>query len=468
MVVVAVMVRRAGHCGGGVAEMGRWGKGGGPTIITSPCGGSHHIVKLRRTEFSNLKQKMNKSVKRIVPAGDPRIIIPAVFTNVSLGGVLSRLHYTITILKSRSVILDFSSCKSVFEAGMLPLMPILGRYRKISKVHFSLILPKDETLSSLFIRTNWAHLIDPFKYNYDENITNPHCPAFRFGNPGEQFSAVDKVLSVVLNSMPVSRDLLKAIEWSVNEITDNVINHAGPNSTGYVQAMFFRDSNIVEFVVADAGIGIAKSLGLHDHKIALERAIQEGVTRNAKTNQGNGLYGSFQIARAAQGQFNIYSRFASLRLSPQGTVKLADEKIPYSGTAVRWNMRTDASDVISRALRFRDESHTIAFDYLDRFDVDGEIVVNVKSQFVSLGSRDAGIRALSFIRNLLESTPNAINLDFSDVNIISSSFADEVLGRLFVELGPVGFMTRIKLKNADRETMALIDRAIVQRSGMSH
>lgn len=27
MVVVAVMVRRAGHCGGGVAEMGRGGKG---------------------------------------------------------------------------------------------------------------------------------------------------------------------------------------------------------------------------------------------------------------------------------------------------------------------------------------------------------------------------------------------------------------------------------------------------------
>lgn len=28
MVVVAVMVRRAGHCGGGVADWGVWGKGG--------------------------------------------------------------------------------------------------------------------------------------------------------------------------------------------------------------------------------------------------------------------------------------------------------------------------------------------------------------------------------------------------------------------------------------------------------
>lgn len=130
-------------------------------------------------------------------------------------------------------------------------------------------------------------------------------------------------------------------------------------------------------------------------------------------------------------------------------------------------MRTDASDVISRALKFKDESHTIAFDYLDRFEVDGELIVNVKSQFTSLGSRDSGRRALSFVRNLLSSTSSAIILDFNEVNIVSSSFADEVLGRLFVELGPMTFMTRIKFKNADRETMALIDRAIVQRSGMT-
>ncbi|WP_297515610.1 DUF3800 domain-containing protein [uncultured Caulobacter sp.] len=36
MVVLAVMVRRAGHCGGGVAEMGRWGKGGGISCSDLP------------------------------------------------------------------------------------------------------------------------------------------------------------------------------------------------------------------------------------------------------------------------------------------------------------------------------------------------------------------------------------------------------------------------------------------------
>ena len=405
--------------------------------------------------------------RKAPPSGDTRLIIPAVFTAGSLNGVLSRLHYLISHKRQRNITLDFSACSKVLEAGMLPLMPILGRYRKLNKTDFTLIMPRDEALAYLFLRTNWAHLIDPFKYSYDESLVTPQCPALRFSTSDEQFSAVDKIIRVVLASMEVSRDLLKAIEWSVNEITDNVINHAGSNSTGYVQAMHFRERGIVEFVVADAGVGIAKSLGVHDNKLALEQAIQEGVTRNPKTNQGNGLYGSFQIARASQGQFNIFSRFGSLYLSEDGTLKISESKVPYSGTVVRWNMRTDASDVISRALKFKDDSHTIAFDYLDRFEADGELVINVKSQFVSLGSREAGQRALSFLRNVLSASSEVIVLDFEDVNIVSSSFADEVLGRLFVELGPVKFMTRIKLKNADRETMALIDRAMVQRSGMT-
>jgi anti-sigma regulatory factor (Ser/Thr protein kinase) len=412
------------------------------------------------------QRKLSTKIQGFSP--DPVITIPAVFSRQTLPSVLGNLHYLITVRRDRNIVLDFSSCQRVFEAGMLPLMPVLGRYRAINKVHFALILPKDDRVSGLFRRSNWANLIDPFKYEYDENPTGSHCPAIRFSTSDEQFSAVDNILNVVMNSMTVTRDVMKAIEWSVNEITDNVINHSGSHPTGYVQATWFRENNVVEFVVADAGMGISKSLGINDNRLALERAIQEGVTRNSNTNQENSLYGSFQIARAAQGIFNLYSRFATLSLTQDQEVMIRQEKVPYPGTAVRWNMRTDASGVISKALKFKGESHEISFDYLDRFDIDGEIIINVKEQFVSLGSRDAGHRALTFLRNVLTSSGDAIVLDFDNVNIVSSSFADEVLGRLFVELGPMVFMTRIKFKNADKETLSLIDRAIIQRSGMGN
>ncbi|WP_432815008.1 STAS-like domain-containing protein [Sphingorhabdus sp.] len=61
-------------------------------------------------------------------------------------------------------------------------------------------------------------------------------------------------------------------------------------------------------------------------------------------------------------------------------------------------------------------------------------------------------------------TGNAVIIDFSDVSVISSSFADEVFGKLFLDLGPMKFMRMIQISNAASVVEALIDRAIALRS----
>ena len=53
--------------------------------------------------------------------------------------------------------------------------------------------------------------------------------------------------------------------------------------------------------------------------------------------------------------------------------------------------------------------------------------------------------------------------DAEGAGVISSSFADEVFGRLFLGMGPRAFMTRIEMRNVDSTFEGLIDRAIVQR-----
>src|SRR5437660_4581721 len=46
-------------------------------------------------------------------------------------------------------------------------------------------------------------------------------------NATEQFDAVDRSINVILQSIGgLDRSRLKALEWSLNEITDNVLNHA--------------------------------------------------------------------------------------------------------------------------------------------------------------------------------------------------------------------------------------------------
>ena len=80
-----------------------------------------------------------------------------------------------------------------------------------------------------------------------------------------------------------------------------------------------------------------------------------------------------------------------------------------------------------------------------------------------LGSRTGGVRVRRQIENLLSDQDHVV-IDFSDINVVSSSFADEVFGRLFVDLGPRAFMSRIVLHNVNSTIDGLIDRAIVQRT----
>ena len=84
---------------------------------------------------------------------------------------------------------------------------------------------------------------------------------------------------------------------------DNVTNHAQSSIGGFVQATAYKQSNSVEFVVADGGIGIPMTMKLNDHAQALREAIDEGRTSDKTKNAGNGLYGSFQAAVLSGGQF---------------------------------------------------------------------------------------------------------------------------------------------------------------------
>jgi hypothetical protein len=56
-----------------------------------------------------------------------------------------------------------------------------------------------------------------------------------------------------------------------------------------------------------------------------------------------------------------------------------------------------------------------------------------------------------------------IIIDFTDVPLVSSSFADEVLGKLFMELGPMTFAQRLDFRNLSSIVRQLTDKAIAQR-----
>src|SRR3546814_3921186 len=90
-----------------------------------------------------------------------------------------------------------------------------------------------------------------------------------------------------LGAIPdLARSDFAALEWSINEITDNVIVHSESPIGGLVQvSTFVRNQKVVEYIVADAGLGIPATLRSGRPEIgtdtdALDRAIREGVTRD--------------------------------------------------------------------------------------------------------------------------------------------------------------------------------------------
>lgn len=370
------------------------------------------------------------------------------------------------------VILNFAECGAVTEAAMLPLLPILSGYRKSHNVRFRMVEPDDDQLKRLFVNTNWAHFIEPEHYEFRDQ-SGEQVPAQCFASEADMDPIIAAVAHLLLTSMNIERETLTALEWSMNELMDNVLTHAQSPTGGFVQATAYHTVGRVEFIVADGGIGIAKSMGLFDHERALGSAIAEGRTRDRETNMGNGLYGSFRIATLSRGQFEINSGYGLL-YAPEPNLAgphmaeytTMNRSIPYNGTAVRCGVGVNDPDLLAKALVFGGRTHEPPYDYVERrYGGEGdEMVFSVKDELgQDLGSRSGGRRARQVVENLLREDREVV-LDFSDIPVISSSFADEVLGRLFVQMGPRAFMSRIRIQNANPTIEGLIDRAILQRT----
>jgi STAS-like domain of unknown function (DUF4325) len=54
-------------------------------------------------------------------------------------------------------------------------------------------------------------------------------------------------------------------------------------------------------------------------------------------------------------------------------------------------------------------------------------------------------------------------LDWSAIPLVSSSFADEAIGKLYAELGPLTFGSRVQNINMERLVRSLVEQAIMQR-----
>lgn len=342
------------------------------------------------------------------------------------------------------------------------------------QIDFDLVLPEDDNLQRLFKNSNWAHLIAPKKFALSDFSSPIHMPAVRYRDSDEQHRIVNDILDKMLTSITgFNRSHFKAVEWSINEITDNVLVHSESPSGGLVQFTAMKNAKRVEFVVCDCGIGIPKSLRSSGLDVgsdvdALSRAIEQGVTRDKSIGQGNGLYGSYQIAIKSGANFSLHSGNATLYYAAKTGMHTRKEATTMVGTTVVCAIDYTQPLLLEDALKIKNQKQK--FSPVDLVEIkyestaDGNIIFILKDESVSFGSRIAGTPVRKKLQNLISFLENnKVVVDFQDIHLISSSFADEVFGKLFLALGPLEFSTKLELRNVDSTIKLLIDKAIVQR-----
>lgn len=371
--------------------------------------------------------------------------------------------------------LDFSQTDRAYAEGMLPIISSLDAQRD-HLTAVNLDLPQAPGLRSLFETRNWAHLLAPSRFTANERRHDSFLPARRFLDHKDLTDSITLAMDIVLQALELRRSVLSALEWSLNEVADNVLNHAACDTGGFLQVETLIPKNELAFTVSDAGRGILASLtssGRHDltqDTEAIGEAVKQGVTRDPSAGQGNGLAGSLRIASASGGSISIVSGLGYFSVYTDEESGELQDRVSHSsqrfhGTTVQVRIGLTRDFQLEDALALQDVPY-YPDDIIDvRYTNEREdLEFRLADHSIGFGTRRAGRGVRTKIRNLLDAEPQKrMIVDCDGVPSISSSFADEVFGKLFAAMGPLAFSSRVQLIQMDELVRQLVDRAIVQR-----
>ncbi|GAA1661755.1 STAS-like domain-containing protein [Microbacterium lacus] len=326
-----------------------------------------------------------------------------------------------------------------------------------------------------------THVFEPMTIDrfvrYETHLTHN---VWMYRSEEEAQKIADKFVEALVDQVRCENGVVDTFNWCLYEVMDNVFQHSGAEA-GFVMMQLHKSTRQCVIAIGDSGGGIQRSLALSPHegvdrskvrdaRSAIEYAVQQGVTSKGKLNQGNGLYGLARASEINGGRLRIVSGRGTWSNDPDspGSNDLNRPLLDASdnhATLVDWRLHCAAPVRIEDALGGR----TAGGSFLEAIEApEGYHRVGVLEIEEALGSRAKGAEVRTRLNNYLVAGADMIVMDFSGVGVISSSFADEVLGKLAVELGELEFRRRVFVDSASPTNRGLIERAIALRieSGM--
>jgi len=273
-------------------------------------------------------------------------------------------HYTVVseFIKSmyhglkrgyKEFILDFENIRQAYPAVRTPIAGII-EYHRGNDIDFEIDYASN---SDGYLST--THISSPLTISENVNVLSRASldNVWRFRNFEDVQNLVDAFIKEVAQSEICETGVLEGLTWCLNEVMDNVLQHSIVEC-GYAMGQIHQSKKRIAFCVYDYGQGIYNSLKNSSHSPrhpidAITLAIKEGITRDRRIGQGNGMWGLHNIVKSNLGRLVITSCSASYML--RGNEIQTFNKVPYlskknGGTIVDFQLDYSKGISIAEAL----------------------------------------------------------------------------------------------------------------------
>ena len=374
--------------------------------------------------------------------------------------VLAALYHRAGKQGYHDLVLDCSKAESAFPNVLVPLAAMMAFYRTRYETDMQVVGLTDYLKQTRF-HAPWVSAEATDKISFLDRVW-----AF------SHFEHVGQLVNGIVHDLEARTQfqdgVLGGIEWCLNEVMDNVLQHSSPGRPPLGHVMAQVHSNRVAVCISDCGQGLLKSLSTfarrpRSDEAAIYLAVQEGVTRDSTIGQGNGLWGLHNIVHNNGGRLAITSGSSSVTWSQDdcethGSQLFVDRE--SKGVTVDFQLnakkRISLREALNGHMPFR-------CSLITREDEYGHQRFPIKDQPGKTSTRLAGQHLFNRILNTCVDTDQRIILDFSGVSLVSSSYADETVGKLVVKLGFADFTQRILLRNMTETVEVIINQAVEKR-----
>lgn len=405
---------------------------------------------------------LNTEDMRVARKGK-RVFVNVLERHEDVGQLVRYVSFILNNPETRNVVLYFPKRFRLFPNIVVPLACLLDFLKDVGV--------------KVTLHTEYSELVDTACFSpipignasLEASTSAPAGIVWKYSTVSEMTQLLDIVIEYLTRTLLCESGVLHALEWCLCEVMDNVFQHSGLHA-GYFMFQLQKGNRRLSFAVADQGTGIYRSFAKSRYRPtsaadAITFALRRGVSSSAEGG-GNGLWGASEIITQNRGQMTVTSGGGAIfynrntgQVSNIENVFTLSEQNP--GTHIDFQL--DASVEIDLKKAFAGDYEPVDIRTESMANRDGFVVVPVKQMSIGTGTREAGLEMRVYVQNLMNKASEPVLVDFSEIGMVSTSYADEFLGKLYRDTPSEILGAKLRIAGLNDTAMMIVRNAVAHR-----